>query len=284
MTWDVKGKTILVTGATSGIGLEASVELARRGARLVLVGRDPEKTRRSVDDVKARGNSSDVTSLLCDFASQASIRKLAADYRAAHDRLDVLVNNAGAVYKSRTVTVDGIEATFAVNHLGYFLLTNLLLDLLKKSAPARIVCVASAGHYRGTMNFDDLGYERGGYFIMRAYGRSKLGNVLFAAELSRRLAGTGVTANSLHPGGVATNIWTGAPNYAKPLINFLLRPFLISAQQGGETIVQLAADPAVEGVTGKYFSNKKPKTPSALARDEALARRLWDESARLVKL
>jgi NAD(P)-dependent dehydrogenase (short-subunit alcohol dehydrogenase family) len=284
VTWDVKGKTILVTGATSGIGLEASVELARRGGKLVLVGRNPEKTRGAVEDVKARGGASDVTHLLCDFSSQAAIRKLADDYRALHDRLDVLVNNAGTVYKKRTVTADGIEATFAVNHLGYFLLTNLLLDLLKKSAPSRIVTVASAGHRSGTLDFDDLGFERGGYRIMRAYGRSKLGNVLFAAELSRRLAGTGVTSNSLHPGGVNTNIWSGAPNYAKPLINLLLRPFLISAKEGGETIVQLAADPALDGVTGKYFEKKRPVVPAPLAQDQALARRLWDVSARLVKL
>ena len=286
MVWNIKGKTVLVTGATSGIGLEASVELARRGAHIVMVGRNPEKTRLAVDDVKARSgaNNQNVTHLLCDFSSQAAIRKLAAEYRARHDRLDVLVNNAGAVFKTRALTVDGIEATFAVNHLGYFLLTNLLLDLIKKSAPSRIVSVASIGHRQGTMDLDDPGFERGGYRIMRAYSRSKLGNILFAAELSRRLAGTGVTSNSLHPGAVNTNIWSGAPTYAKPLIFLLLKPFLISASKGSETIVQLAADPALEGVTGKYFEKKSPVAPSQLAQDEALARRLWDLSARLVKL
>ena len=284
MTWDVNGKTILVTGATSGIGLEASVELARRGAKMVLVGRNPEKTRAAVEDVKTRGGASDVTHLLCDFSSQEAIRRLAADYRNRHDRLDVLVNNAGTVYRKRTLTPDGIEATFAVNHLGYFLLTNLLLDLIGKSAPSRIVTVASIGHRGGTLDFDNLGFERGGYRIMRAYARSKLANVLFAAELSRRLAGTGVTSNSLHPGGVNTNIWSGAPTYMKPFVTLLLKPFLISAKEGGDTIVQLAADPALDAVTGRYFEKKRPVAPAPLAEDEALARRLWEVSARLVKL
>ena len=170
--------------------------------------------------------------LLCDFSSQASIRALAADILRDIDRLDVLVNNAGGVNKTRRLTVDGIEMTFAVNHLGYFLLTNLLRDLLARSAPARVVTVASIGHRRGTLDFADLGFERGGYSIMRAYMRSKLANVLFAAELARRLAGTGVTSNSLHPGSVATNIWSGAPTWAKPLIQILYRPFFISAEKG----------------------------------------------------
>src|SRR5262245_61051600 len=191
--WDVRGKTVLITGATSGIGREAAVVLARRGARVLLVGRDRAKTAAVTAEVAARAGSREVSSLQCDFASQAAIRALAAEVHARTDRLHVLVNNAGAVYKSRRLTADGIEATFAVNHLGYFLLTNLLLDLLVASAPARVVTVASVAHRRGTLDFDDLGYARG-YGIMRAYSRSKLANVLFAAELARRLAGTGVTS------------------------------------------------------------------------------------------
>jgi NAD(P)-dependent dehydrogenase (short-subunit alcohol dehydrogenase family) len=284
MAWDVRGRTILVTGATSGIGLEAAVELARRGARIVLIGRDTGRTEAARADVMARSGSRDVSFLLCDFSSQAAIRRLAAEFRAGHDRLDVLVNNAGGVNKRRQVTEDGIERTFAVNHLGYFLLTNLLCDLLVRSAPARVVTVASVGHRRGTLDFDDLGFERGGYSIMRAYGRSKLANVLFAAELARRLAGTGVTSNSLHPGSVATNIWSGAPLWAKPIINILFRPSFISAQEGAQTIVQLAASPSLEGVTGQYFEQGKPVPPSPLAQDEALARRLWEVSAGLVGL
>jgi len=188
------------------------------------------------------------------------------------------------VNKKRELTVDGIEKTFAVNHLGYFLLTNLLLDLLKRSAPARVVTVASIGHRRGTLDFDDLGFERDGYWIMKAYTRSKLANVLFAAELARRLAGTGVTSNSLHPGSVATNIWSGAPVWAKPLIQILYRPFFLSPEKGGSFIVQLAADPKLEGVTGKYFETGKMVAPAPLAQDEALARRLWDVSATMTGL
>ncbi|MGH3645971.1 MAG: SDR family oxidoreductase [Micromonosporaceae bacterium] len=283
MTWDIAGKTVLVTGATSGIGFEASVELARRGARLVMVGRDAARTEAAVADVVARSGSRSVSHLLCDFASQAAVRRLAAEFRDRHDRLDVLVNNAGTVNKTRWVTEDGIEATFAVNHLGYFLLTALLEDLLVRSAPARVVTVASVGHRQGTMDFDDLGYERG-YSIMKSYARSKLGNVLFSAELARRLADKGVTSNSLHPGAVATNIWSGAPTWAKPLITLVARPFFISATKGAQRITQLVTDPALEGVTGTYFEELKPVDPAPLARDEALAKRLWQVSADLVGL
>jgi NAD(P)-dependent dehydrogenase (short-subunit alcohol dehydrogenase family) len=278
------GKTILITGATNGLGLEAAVELARAGARIVMVGRDPQRTEAAVADVQSRSGSREVSHLLCDFSSQASIRALARDVLGRLDRLDVLINNAGGVNKTRRLTVDGIEMTFAVNHLGYFLLTNLLLDLLKRSAPARIVTVASIGHRRGTLDFADLGFERGGYAIMRAYTRSKLANVLFAAELARRLVGTGVTSNSLHPGSVATNIWSGAPLWAKPLIAILFRPFFLTVEEGAATIVQLAAAPELEGVTGKYFEKKVAVPPAPLAQDEALAKRLWDVSAAMVGL
>ena len=284
MSWDIRGKTVLLTGATSGIGLEASVTLARQGARVVMVGRSEARTSAARADVAARSGSKEVSSLLADFSSQASVRALADAVRSRVDRIDVLVNNAGGVNKARQVTVDGIEATFAVNHLGYFLLTNLLLDLVVKSAPARVVTVASVGHRHGTLDFDDLGFERGGYSILRAYNRSKLANVLFAAELARRLAGTGVTSNSLHPGSVDTNIWSGAPLWAKPIILIALRPFFISAERGGERIVQLAASPALEGVTGKYFEDGKAVDPAPLARDTSLATRLWDVSARMVGL
>jgi len=284
VAWDIRGKTVLVTGATSGIGLEASVALARQGARVIMVGRNQAKTEAARADVASRSGSKEVSYLLADFASQASVRALANAVRSQADRLDVLVNNAGGVNKARTVTADGIETTFAVNHLGYFLLTNLLLDLVVKSAPARVVTVASVGHRRGTLDFEDLGFERGGYSIMRAYSRSKLANILFANELARRRAGSGVTSNSLHPGSVDTNIWSGAPLWAKPIIQVLLRPFFISAEKGGERIVQLAASPELEGVTGKYFEDGKAVDPAPLARDASLATRLWDVSARMVGL
>jgi len=279
----MRGKTVLITGATNGIGLEAAVELARLGARVVMVGRDPARTEAAVATVKRRSGSRDVSHLLCDFSSQASIRALAADVLASVERLDVLVNNAGAVNKARRLSVDGIEMTFAVNHLGYFLLTNLLRDLLVRSAPARVVTVASQSHRQGTLDFADLGFEHG-YAIMKAYARSKLANVLFAAELARRLAGTGVTSNSLHPGVVATNIWSGAPAWAKPLVAILYRPFMITPAEGGATIVQLAASPELEGVTGKYFEKQVAVTPAPLAQDAALAKRLWEVSAAMVGL
>ncbi len=282
MAWDIAGKTVVVTGATSGIGLEACVQLARRGARVALVGRDPARTDAAVAQVVARGGAKDVERFLCDFASQTSIRAFAADALARLDRIHVLVNNAGAVHKSRRVSPDGIELTFAVNHLGYFLLTHLLRDRLVASAPARVVTVASVGHRYGTMDFDDLGFERAGYGIMRAYARSKLANVLFAAELARRFAGTGVTSNSVHPGSVATNIWAGAPLWAKPIIALALRPFFVSAAKGAETVVRLAAAPELEGVTGKYFEEMKEAAPAPLGQDPALAKRLWDVSAGMV--
>lgn len=281
---DLEGRVILVTGATNGIGLEASVKLAARGATLVLVGRDPTRSARAVDEVKRRGGSDRVSVLMCDFASQRSIRELAATFREKHDRLHVLVNNAGTVNEKRVLTEDGIERTFAVNHLGYFLLTHLLQDLLVKSAPARVVNVASRGHYKGTMDLDDLGFERGGYGIMKAYQRSKLGNVLFTNELARRLENTGVTANSLHPGVVATNIWSGAPVIAKPVLALMKRLTMVSPQTGADTIVQLAADPSLEGRTGEYWSEQKLKEPAPLARDEALAKALWKKSEALVGL
>jgi NAD(P)-dependent dehydrogenase (short-subunit alcohol dehydrogenase family) len=246
-----------------------------------MVGRDPERTAAARGQVAARrGSGSEPSSLLCDFSSQQSIRGLAAEFRERHGRLDVLVNNAGGVNKQRCVTADGIEATFAVNHLGYFLLTHLLTDLLVRSAPARVVTVASVGHRRGTLDFDDLGFEHG-YSLMRAYGRSKLANVLFAAELARLLAGTGVSSNSLHPGAVDTHIWSGAPWWARPLIALVFRPFFISAREGAGYVVDLAADPALEGVTGQYFETGKRVRPAPLAEDEALARRLWDVSLAL---
>lgn len=283
MSWQIRGKTVLVTGATSGIGFEASVELLRRGARVVMVGRDAQRTDAARLAATQRSGSRDAAQLLCDFESQAAIRRLASEFLARYPRLDVLVNNAGGVNKTRRLSQDGIEATFAVNHLGYFLLTNLLRERLLASAPARVVTVASQGHRQGSLDFDDLGFEKG-YGIFKAYARSKLANVLFAAELGRRLAGTGVTSNSLHPGAVDTNIWSGAPGWARPIIFVLWRWRFLSAAQGARSIVDLACDPALDGVSGAYFESGTRCEPAPLARDAALARRLWETSERLVGL
>jgi retinol dehydrogenase-14 len=283
MTWDIRGKRVLVTGATSGIGLEAARSLARKGADVVLVGRDAGKTARCLEEVRRSAPGAEVTSLLCDFSRQADVRRLADDVLAKFDRLDVLVNNAGSVFRERILTGDGIEATFAVNHLGYFLLTQLLLDRIVRSAPARIVNVASVAHRAGTMNFDDLFFEHG-YRLMRAYGRSKLANVLYTRTLAQKLAGTGVTVNCLHPGTVATNIWSAAPGWVKPLLALLRKVAMISAEQGGERIVHLVVSPELSGTTGQYFEKDRVVYPSRLAQDEAVARRLWEESERLTRL
>ena len=253
------------------------------GANLVLVGRDPGKTERSVEYVRSRSPSSTVDSLLCDLASQRQVRALAEAFRARHDRLDVLVNNAGSVSVSRTLTEDGIESTFAVNYLSAFLLTNLLLDRLRASAPARVVMVSSAGHYSGTMDFDDLGFERG-YQVMRAYSRSKPAQVLFTRELARRLRGSGVTVNALHPGTVATNIWNRAPAFTRPFFAVAKRLFMIPPAQGAQTIVYLASSPEVATTTGEYFEQNRLKAPSPLAQDGALAARLWETSVHLTGL
>lgn len=277
------GKTVLVTGATSGIGLEATFSFALMGARLIMVGRDAGKTAQKVEEVRQRSGSRTVDSLLCDISSLAQVRRLAEEFRGRYDRLHVLVNNAGSVFTKRTLTADGIESTFAVNYLGPFLLTNLLLDVLKASAPARIIIVSSSGHYSGTMDLNDLGFEHG-YQIMRAYGRSKLAAVLFTRELAKRLTGTEVTVNALHPGAVATSIWDRAPAYTRPIFSVAKRLFMISPAAGAETIVYLATSPEVEGKTGLYFEKNRPKVPSRLAQDDGLAQRLWDASERLVKL
>jgi len=276
-------RTVLLTGASSGIGLEAAVKLARLGAQVVMVARDPAKGEAAVAAVRTRSASHAVSLLLCDFASQAAIRRLASDYRARFARLDILVNNAGSVSAKRETTVDGLEQTFAVNHLGYVLLTRLLLDLLEKSAPARIVNVTSIGHCHGDMDFDNLQFEKGGYRIMQAYCRSKLGNVLFTAELARRLAGTGVTANCVHPGIVATQIWSRAPWFARPIIA-ARKLFMLTPEQGGDTLVYLATSPELEGQSGGYYEDNRRVQPGRLAQDQELAKRLWDVSAKLVKL
>jgi NAD(P)-dependent dehydrogenase (short-subunit alcohol dehydrogenase family) len=223
-------------------------------------------------------------SWLCDFGSQAQIRTLASDVLAKYDRLDVLVNNAGLATRRREVTEDGIERTLAVNHLGPFLLTNLLLDLLVKSAPARVVNVASVEHYNATMDLSDLGYERRGWNITKAYGRSKLGNVMFTRALAKRLEGKGVTVNAVHPGAVATGIWDVAPGWMQPMIWLAKKLIMITPEKAAKSIVQLALSAEVEGETGLYFNQLEPKEPSKLALDDELAERLWAESARLVKI
>ena len=284
MAGSLSGKIALVTGATSGIGFEASVKLAAMGATLVLVARDRARGEAAVVAVKKRSRSDAVSLMFCDFASLSQVRALAAGVMSSHPTLHILVNNAGSASPKREVTEDGIERTFAVNHLAPFLLTNLLLDLLKRSAPAKVINVASIEHRHGTLPFDNLQFEKGGYRITRAYARSKLANVLFTTELARRLTGTGVTANCLHPGAVATNIWShAAPGYVRLLIP-VAKLFMLSSEKGADTVVYLAANPEIEGLTGGYYERNRKVTPSPLAQDHAIPKRLWDRSAALVGL
>lgn len=276
-------KLIVITGASDGIGLEAASQVAAQGHHLVLVGRTPAKVDAAVRRLREESPASPVESHLCDNTSLADVRGLAHEVLAAYPRIDVLINNAGTVFDKRTVTRDGIEATFQVNHLAGFLLTELLLDRLVASAPARIVTTASIAHFSATMDFDDLGFEHR-YQILRAYSRSKLANALYARHVALRLQGTGVTVNCLHPGAVSTNIWSGAPWFARPVLALAKRLMMVSPATGGARIAFLATSPAVEGCTGGYYEQDQLKEPAALARDDAIAERLDAVSRQLVGL
>jgi retinol dehydrogenase-12 len=275
----MRDKTVLITGATSGIGRATALGVARQGATVVVLCRDRAKGEALLSELRAAG-AAEVDLIVADLAVQAEVRRAAAEFLASGRPLHVLVNNAGVVNLERSVTPDGLETTFAVNHLAYFLFTLLLLDRLRESAPARIVNVSSDAHKLGPLDFDDLQSERR-YSVMRVYGRSKLANILFTAELARRLAGSGVTVNSLHPGAVATGLGKNNGGWAKALIA-LLKPFFRSPDDGAATSLFLATSPAVEGVSGRYFVKCRERTPSAAAQDAAAAARLWTVSEQLV--
>ncbi len=274
-------RTVIVTGANTGIGLETAAALAEKGARVVLTARDPTKGTAAVDVIRSRNTTADLTLMQLDLARLADVRTFASDFLARFDRLHVLVNNAGLMLDKRSTTEDGFETTFQVNHLAPFLLTNLLLDRMKVSAPARIVNVASVAHRGNTIDFDDLQSEKG-FRGMRVYGQSKLCNILFTHELARRLAGTGVTANALHPGTVRTGVAkeTGLLSLGMKLGGL----FFLSPAKGARTSIYLASSPEVEGKTGGYWARCKPATASAAAMDDETAQRLWEISADLVGL
>ena len=275
-------RVCMVTGANSGIGRATSEKLAELGAHVVMVCRTRERGEGALNRVKGENPGAKVELLIADFNSLESVRSLAGEFAARYDSLHVLVNDAGVAEVRRSVTVDGFETTFEVDYLSHFLLTNLLLNLLKGSAPSRIVNVSSVAHYGGHLDFDDLQMERG-YEVMKAYSRAKLAQVLFTYELSRRLEGTGVTANCLHPGAVATNIW-GRSLGPFSFVGNISKLFLISPERGAKTSVYLASSPEVEGVTGKYYDQMREKKSSGDSYDAALAEKLWNESEKLVGL
>lgn len=279
---DLKGKNVLVTGASAGIGKWTAIGLARQGATVVVAARNPTKSAAAIAEIQERSGSEDIHLLLADLGSLAGVRDLARQFDDGFHRLDVLVNNAGVILTDRTETPDGFEATLAVNHLAPFLLTLLLMPKLRSASAARVVTVASRAHVRARLDFDDLHNEKS-YRPFEVYGQSKLANILFTRELARRLAGTGITANCLHPGVVRSDF--GGDGDMGGLFRFgwrAIQPFLLSPEKGAATSVYLASSPEVENVTGEYFDKCKPSRSSSAARDMAVARRLWEASVEMV--
>ena len=282
-TPSMAGKTVLVTGATGGIGKATAIGLAALGARVGITGRDLKRVEAAAVEVRGATGNPQVDAFGADLSSQAEVRRLAAEVLDAYPRLDVLVNNVGGFWATRHVTVDGLERTFALNHLAAFLLTGLLLDRLKASAPARVVTMSSGAQSMGRIDFEDLQGERS-YSGQTAYNQSKLATVMFTYELARRLEGTGVTATVLHPGVVSTGFGAEDPSRIFKVIVPFVRPFMKTPQQGAATSIYLASSPSVEGVTGTYFADHKPQTSNKASYDHDAATRLWQVSAALVRL
>jgi retinol dehydrogenase 14 len=276
------GKTVLITGGTSGIGKATAVAHAAMGANVVITGRKKERGEAAVEEIRGQSTDADVELILADLSVQSEVRRLAETFLAHHDRLDVLVNNAGVVLSKRTETPDGIEMTLAINHLAPFLLTNLLLDCLKESAPSRVITVSSEAQRWGNLDFGDM-QSRRRYRGFLVYGMTKLANIMFTYELSDRLQGTGITANCLHPGSVGTNF---GQNNRGPMALFFrtFKPFMRSPEQGADTLIWLASSLEVEGVSGKYFSDRKEIEAKEIAYDPDARRRLWEISEELTGL
>jgi NAD(P)-dependent dehydrogenase (short-subunit alcohol dehydrogenase family) len=277
----MNARTVLVTGATNGIGKITALELARQGARVLIVGRDPQKGQAALAEIKAESGNEAVELMLADLSLMSETRRLASEIKSKVGALDVLVNNAGAIFTERRVTKENLEMTFALNHMSYFLLTTLLLPNLEAAPAGRVVNVSSEAHRFGRLNFDDLQSQR--YAGMNAYGTSKLMNIMFTGELARRLEGGNVTANSLHPGVVATGFAQGSKGFWGFLFKLMrfIPSAMISPEQGAETSLYLASSDEVKGVTGTYFNNKRPAVPSPVSQDVAAQRRLWQESERI---
>jgi NAD(P)-dependent dehydrogenase (short-subunit alcohol dehydrogenase family) len=275
------GKVALITGGTGGIGKATAIGLATMGARVGITGRDLARAEQAASDIRTASANPAVDAFAADLASQTEVHRLAVAILAAYPRLDVLVNNVGGFWAHRHSTADGLERTFALNHLASFLLTNLLLDRLKASAPARVVTVSSGAQSMGRIDFDDLQGARN-YSGQRAYNQSKLANIMFTNELAHRLEGTGVTANSVHPGVVRTNFGAEDQAWFFTVISRVARPLLKTPAKGAQTSIYLASSPEVDGVSGRFFVNRMPKTPNKVAYDTKMTARLWDVSADLV--
>jgi NAD(P)-dependent dehydrogenase (short-subunit alcohol dehydrogenase family) len=280
----MQNKNILITGATAGIGLETAKQLAKKGANIYIVGRSKDKSETAVGEIKKYSGNANVFCFVADLSSQTSIRTLGKEINGNINTLDVLINNAGAVFQERQFSTDNIELTFATNHLNYFLLTHLLLDLLKQAPSARIVNVASDSHYKGRIDFDDL-YMKSNYVGLKAYERAKLCNVLFTIELAERLKSTGITVNALHPGRVKTDIGSKNSGFLYKLGWAYFKAFsAISIEDGAKTSIYLASSDEVKGVSGKYFATCKEKEPSRYSKTEGLKEKLWAISAELTGL
>ncbi len=279
----MNGKICLVTGATNGIGKATAQALAQMGATVVIVGRDAQKAVQITEAIRAASDNQNVDWLLADLSAQQEVRRLAAEFKSKYPHLHVLLNNAGGTFTTRQLSVDGIEMTFALNHLAYFQLTNLLLDTIKASAPARIINVSSDAHSGGKIDFDNLQGERS-YSSFGPYGNSKLANILFTTELARRLEGTGVTVNALHPGLTSTGFGKNNPGLLMKIMGAVIPLVAHSPEKGAQTSIYLASSPEVQSVTGKYFVDGKVTQPAPQAADRTVARRLWDVSAEMVHL
>lgn len=279
----LEGKRMLVTGATSGMGKVTALRLAQQGASVVLVGRNHDKTEATAQEIRRQAPQSDVQFLVADLSSLAQVRTLAQAYQSAYPRLDVLINNAGGMFARRQLSADGLEMTFALNVFAPFLLTHLLLDTLKANSPARIITVASATHVGKHVPFDDLTHEKG-YKPLNVYAESKLMAIMLTYELARHLEGTGVTANTLHPGVVATNFGKDARGSIWPVMVTLMAPFSLSPEKGAQTALYLASSPDVVNVSGQYFVKSRPARSSDASYDVSAQQRLWAICERLTGL